>query len=151
MGKKAVRGGRTSGGLSQFPAKLPQLTKLHGHPRAWGWTRAVRGVSRADGHVLGNGSKHSAHPGTAMYPRGLCSPHCFLPSCSSPRFSVDSPGKCRDSGSSATHSSGLPGEPVVAQSVTQWAAPTSWGTGCIKHSHSLVGFGRRALSPPGWV
>lgn len=56
---------------------------------------------------------------------------CFLPSYSSPQFSVGSPGKCRDSGNSATRSSRLPGEPVVGQSTSQWvpAGPTSPTTG----------------------
>lgn len=74
-----------------------------------------------------------AHSGLTLQPRGLCSPHCFLPSYSSPRFSVDSPGKCRDSGNSATRSSRLPGEPVVGQSTTQWApaSPTSPTTGLV--------------------
>lgn len=72
-------------------------------------------------------SSQTAHSGLTLQPYDPCSPHYFLPSYSSPRFSVDSPGKYRDSENSATRSSRLPGEPVVGQSTTQWApaSPTS--------------------------
>lgn len=78
-------------------------------------------------------SSQPAHSTLTLQPHGPCSAHCFLPSYSSPRFSVDSPGKRRDSGNSATRSSRLPGEPVVGQSMTQWApaSPTSPTSGLL--------------------